>query len=536
MHKTSLVCWSFGLFVIIAMFFPVPLQAAVGISPTSLSFGSVTVNATSSAATVVVTNGGKQTVSILRISSSLPEFVVSGPSVPLTLGPHASASFQVVFRPNAAISYSGSIVFNTSPQNGNARRISVSGTGTSASVSPTYLPSTSATWLSPSTTSLNFGNTLLGTSSSQAISVSNSGTGSVNISQITITGAGFSFSGFPGAVTLAAGQSLSLSVSFTPAIAGSAAGSLSVVSSATNSPTTISLSGSGVQPQISVIPASVSFGNVTVGLTNTQTLTITNPGTANLSVTQASLAGTGFGLSGLTLPLSVPPGGSSAFTVSFKPASAGSFSGSLTLVNNTPNSPVVVALAGTGVSPVLQLAASPTSLGFGSIPTGSSATQSVALTNTGNSNVSLSQVSVSGTGFRATGLALPLTLAAGQSTFFSATYAPTTAGSVSGSVTITSNATNSPTSISLSGSGTTPVSHTVALNWSPSSSLFAGFNIYRGSVSGGPYSKMNSALVSTTSYTDSSVVSGQTYYFVTTEVDSTGAESVYSNEAVAAIP
>jgi fibronectin type 3 domain-containing protein len=47
---------------------------------------------------------------------------------------------------------------------------------------------------------------------------------------------------------------------------------------------------------------------------------------------------------------------------------------------------------------------------------------------------------------------------------------------------------------------------------------------------------MNSALVSTTSYTDSSVVSGQTYYFVTTEVDSTGAESVYSNEAVAAIP
>jgi len=529
MRKKPLVCLFFGLFVIISMFFPVPLHAAVGISPNSLSFGSVTVNATSSAATVVVTNGGKQTVSILQISSSLPEFVVSGPSVPLTLGPHASASFQVVFRPDAAISYSGSIVFNTSPQNGNARKVSVSGTGTSASVSPTYL-------LAPSATSLNFGNTLVGTSSSQAVSVSNSGTGSVNISQITITGAGYSFSGFPGAVTLAAGQSLSLSVSFTPAIAGSAAGSLSVVSSATNSPTTISLSGSGVQPQISVIPASVSFGSVTVGLTNTQTLTITNPGTANLSVTQASLAGTGFGLSGLTLPLSVPPGGSSAFTVSFKPASASSFSGSLTLVNNTPNSPVVVALAGTGVSPVLQLTASPTSVGFGSIPTGSSATQSVALTNTGNSNVSLSQVSVSGTGFSASGLALPLTLAAGQSTSFSATFAPTTAGSVSGSVTVTSNATNSPASISLSGSGTAPASHTVALNWSPSSSLFAGFNIYRGSVSGGPYSKMNSTLVSTTSYTDTSVVSGQTYYFVTTAVDSTGAESAYSNEAVAAIP
>jgi hypothetical protein len=121
---------------------------------------------------------------------------------------------------------------------------------------------------------------------------------------------------------------------FCSATAGSATGSLGIVSNATNSPVTISLSGSGVQPQISVIPASVGFGNVTVGVTNTQMFTISNPGTANLNVTQASLIGTGLSFSGLTLPLSIPPGGSPAFTVSFAPASASIISGSLTLVNN----------------------------------------------------------------------------------------------------------------------------------------------------------------------------------------------------------
>jgi fibronectin type 3 domain-containing protein len=76
----------------------------------------------------------------------------------------------------------------------------------------------------------------------------------------------------------------------------------------------------------------------------------------------------------------------------------------------------------------------------------------------------------------------------------------------------------------------------VTLSWTPSSSSFAGFNIYRGSLSGGPYSNANSALDSTASYTDTSVASGQTYYYVVTEVDSTGAESAYSDEVSAIIP
>jgi fibronectin type 3 domain-containing protein len=90
--------------------------------------------------------------------------------------------------------------------------------------------------------------------------------------------------------------------------------------------------------------------------------------------------------------------------------------------------------------------------------------------------------------------------------------------------------------ISLSGSGTAPVSYSVALSWTPSSSSFAGFNVYRGSLSGGPYTIVNSALIPTTSYADNSVAAGQTYYYVATEVNSAGVESSYSSEVSVAVP
>ena len=373
------------------------------------------------------------------------------------------------------------------------------------------------------------------------MAVTNTGTGAVNISSINIsqatTSGGFSVSGFTGALTLAASQSLPLTVSFAPTAPGIASGSLNVVSSATNSPTVIALSGSGLQPMISVVPASVSFGKVTVDVTNTQTLTISNPGTASLSIGQASLAGTGFSLSGgMATPVSVPPGGSTSVTVGFTPTSASSYSGNLTLAANAPNSPVVVPLAGAGVSTVLQLTPSPTSVSFGSVTTQTSATQNVTLTNTGNSSVSVSQIAASGAGFKASGFALPVTLTAGQSTSFNVAFAPTTTGSLSGGVTVTSNAANSPLVIPLTGAGAAPASHSVTLSWTPSSSSFEGFNVYRGTISGGPYTKVNAALTSTTSYADASVASGQTYYYVTTEVGSTGMESSYSNEASAVIP
>ncbi len=73
------------------------------------------------------------------------------------------------------------------------------------------------------------------------------------------------------------------------------------------------------------------------------------------------------------------------------------------------------------------------------------------------------------------------------------------------------------------------------LSWDVSGNA-VGYNVYRGTVSGGPYSIINASLDSTTTYTDNTVVSGQTYYYVATAVDASGDESGYSNQAQAVIP
>jgi hypothetical protein len=532
MSKMRLAHFCLRLVLVGLVIFPATVWAGgggVGVSPASLSFGSLPTNTASQTATVLVTNNSRRSISIQQLSSSAQEFVVISPAMPIVLAPQGTASFQVVFRPDAVRTFSGRIIVTANRKNNVIATIPVSGTGTTAPSALTYL-------LSPSASGLNFSKILVGNSSSQAIAMTNTGTGNVNVSQVAITGAGFTLLSAPGAVTLSPGQSFNLTVGFAPLSAGNALGSLSVASNATNSPATISLAGTGIQPLISVIPGSVNFGNVTTGVANTQTVTITNPGSANLSITQASMVGTPFSFSGLALPLTVPPGASSAFTVAFTPASATNFAGKLALTNNSVNSPISIVLAGTGVSRVLQLTPAPSSLDFGSLTTGTSATQSVTLTNTGNSSVSVSAINVSGTGFSTTPFALPVTFAAGQSTVISAKFAPATTGSLSGSITVVSNAANSPLVISLAGSGAAPATHSVVLNWTPSSSSLAGFNVYRGTVSQGPYIKLNSSLLGTNSYTDSNVASGKTYYYVATEVDSTQAESSYSTEASASIP
>ncbi|MFQ5663238.1 MAG: choice-of-anchor D domain-containing protein [Terriglobia bacterium] len=183
-----------------------------------------------------------------------------------------------------------------------------------------------------------------------------------------------------------------------------------------------------------------------------------------------------------------------------------------------------------------QLTLSPSSINFGDVMVGDSKTQSVTLTNSGTASVTISQVDVTNSDFRLSG-SLLLTLAAGETTTFSVTFAPTTGGSASGSLSLVSNAANSPTALSLTGNGVVPIQHQVDLLWDPSTTAnVAGYNVYRAIQSGGPYMKLNQNLIGATTYTDATVVSGTTYFYVTTAQDGNGVESVFSNEAVAVVP
>lgn len=91
------------------------------------------------------------------------------------------------------------------------------------------------------------------------------------------------------------------------------------------------------------------------------------------------------------------------------------------------------------------------------------------------------------------------------------------------------------TNAAFTGVCTTANSHTVTLNWTASTTPNVNYNVYRSTTSGGPYSKLTSSPVSGVTYTDSAVLAGQTYYYVTTAVDVNNNESSYSNEATGAV-
>ena len=290
-------------------------------------------------------------------------------------------------------------------------------------------------------------------------------------------------------------------------------------------------------PAIQVNSSSINFGNDVVGSKSSQLLIITNTGTATLTITQVNETGSAFGVSGFSLPLNVNAGQQTTITVAFQPTAVGTVSGNISIVSNAPTSPTSVGLTGTGIAATLTLGISPTSLSFGNVTTNtSSAPQNVTITNTGNSSVTISQITLSGAGYSMTGGSAPVTLTPAQNLILTVQLNPTVAGSVNGSISMVSNASGSPATVSLTGTGVVPVQHSVALSWTASTSTVSGYNVYRGTVSGGPYTKINSSLITTLTYTDATVQSGTTYFYVATAVDSSGNESVNSNQVPALIP
>lgn len=182
------------------------------------------------------------------------------------------------------------------------------------------------------------------------------------------------------------------------------------------------------------------------------------------------------------------------------------------------------------------LAVSPSSLSFGNVAVGGSSSLTGTLSAT-NANVVVSSAAWNGSGYSVSGITFPVTVAAGKSASYTVTFAPPAAGTSSGSISFLSNASDSSLQQSFTGGGTqTSGQYSVALSWNPSTSTVIGYNLYRGTQSGGPYSRLNSALLSATSYTDAGVQSGATYYYVSTAVNSSNVESGYSNQATAAIP
>ena len=401
--------------------------------------------------------------------------------------------------------------------------------------------------LAPS--ALGFGNVPLGSSRTQTVGITNTGTADLSLSGVTVNGTGYAVSGLSYPYTLPAGQSAQLNVMFTPPAVGTDSGSVVVSASTQTSKrprkwktasstttATVALSGSGISAagQIAPLPASLSFGSLLPGTSQTLTEVLTNTGTTSVTVSQASLSSAAFTASGLSLPASLAAGQSLTFGVVFTPNVSGSITANLSILSDASNPQLNIALSGSESTPG-QLTLTPTALNFGNVSTGSKASLSGTLSATG-SPVTISSGTTTSAEFLLGGISLPTTLAAGQSIPFTVTFLPQTSGSVSATVSFVSNATNSPATESVSGSGVAPMQHSVDLSWGASSSSnVVGYNVYRAGISGGPYISVASANAGT-SFVDGSVQAGQTYYYVVTAVDTSGTESSYSNQVQAVIP
>lgn len=293
------------------------------------------------------------------------------------------------------------------------------------------------------------------------------------------------------------------------------------------------------QGTLSVNPQTVAFASVVTGSSASQNVTVSNTSSSvAVTISGLTITGTGFSQSGVTLPLTLAAGQSAVIAVKFAPLAAGSVTGNLQIASNATNTSIAVPLSGTGTTPAPQqgtLTVSPSSIAFGSLLIGSSVNQGITLSNSSTVAVTVSKIAATGTGFTQSSPVMPLTLNPGQTATVTATFAPQTAGPATGNVQITSNAANSSVSVGLTGTGST-VQHSVAVSWDVSNPVASGYNVYRSTQSAGPYSKLNAAPITVLTFTDNTVTSGATYFYVVTSVAADGTESGFSNQVTAMIP
>ncbi|HWZ83266.1 MAG TPA: choice-of-anchor D domain-containing protein [Terriglobales bacterium] len=291
-----------------------------------------------------------------------------------------------------------------------------------------------------------------------------------------------------------------------------------------------------VAQQLQCSPSSHDYGQVQIGTSTQYVFQLSNTGSRALSISSKGKSSAEFRFSKFNLPITLQPGQSTRMAVNFVPSASGTITGTLTLHSNAKNPTLSVGVSGTGVAAkTATLGVSPTSLNFGNVTVGSPSSLPLTLS-ASNGTVTISSAQVNSSEFTISGLGLPKTIATGQSVTATITFTPNASGTATANLTLISDAVNSPTTVPLTGVGVAVKAHSADLTWTASQDVVIGYNIYRGSTKGGPYTKINTVLDATTSYTDNTVSAGATYYYVATSVDSNNVESAYSNEVRVVIP
>ena len=307
--------------------------ATFTVSQGSLTFAAVAVGDISPAQSVTVTNTGNVTEHVLSTGTSA-DFTVSNACGTLTAG--ASCQLSVTSTPQSAGMHVASLEIATDAAT-SLEFVSLLASGTP-----------SALVFNP--TALVFQATLVGSNSALPVQVTNSATTAVTFSGITATG-DFGVGGnCPAAgAALAAGASCTLQVTFAPVAGGTRTGTLALTSSASSLPLTLALSGTGLVSHLAVTPGALSFGSTSAGVALSQTLTVSNTGTTN--ITGLALSTTGDFAVTTTCPAVLAAGASCLPQVTFNPTATGTRTGTLVVTSSDPGSPLTVPLTGIGATP-----------------------------------------------------------------------------------------------------------------------------------------------------------------------------------------
>ena len=478
----------------------VTLTTSPPTSPPAVTFGSVTVNTTSGAQDVTLTNTGNVT---LAISSVVIDSVVGDPSDFIvnpagtanacgsvganSIPPNGTCTIAVEFAPNTTGPLTGQVDVNDNAGNGSAAQQTIALSGTA--VAQTFIVGFSP--MSVSFPSQNVG----ATSSPQSVTLTNSGTGTLNITSIGLTGTNANqFQIYSSGTTCPIGGAgvgpnggtCTVAVEFAPTVVGAASASISIADNSPTSPQTVPLTGTGAGAVASLSASTLTFGSVSVGSTSTaQTVTLANGGNANLVLTGLGITGANpsdFQITSQSTCViggtGIAPPGNCTIVVDFVPQAGGSRFATVNIADNAAGSPQTISLSGTGTAPAATL--SQTSLSFGNVNVGNTSTlPSVTLTNTGNQTLTISSVSIDPTvgtpgDFALSGSNTCKTVGALQpnaNCTITVSFTPASQGGAIGQVDIADNASGSPQTVSLTGTGTA-----AGVVLTPSILTFAGQN------------------------------------------------------------